>query len=166
VLRVETEEDKSVVTVVGSFAAVHPGATLCIRGEWCRNRKYGRQLRAHEYSETAPATQAGMENYLASGLVKGIGPVVAKAIVSHFGADTSRVLNEEPLRLMEVDGIGKKKAEMIRKAWTDQRDVTSVMMFLQVRVHVLTTTPPCACRAYLSDHESSPGLWSLSSRTT
>jgi exodeoxyribonuclease V alpha subunit len=131
VLKVEREEHNDLVTVVGSFPPTNVGAAVSVRGEWQRDARWGKQLRAVEYNETAPATQEGIENYLASGLVRGIGPVAAKQIVSFFGAETLTVLNEAPERLVEVEGIGPKKAKMIEQAWRGQKEVTAVMLFLQ-----------------------------------
>ena len=131
VLKVEREEHNDLVTVVGSFPPTNVGAAVSVRGEWRTDARWGKQLRAVEYNETAPATQEGIENYLASGLVRGIGPVAAKQIVSYFGAGTLDVLNEAPERLVEVEGIGPKKAKMIEKAWRGQKEVTAVMLFLQ-----------------------------------
>ncbi len=139
VLKLERlEESQELVTVVGNFGPINVGSSLSVSGEWKKDARWGRQLCAHEYKETAPATQEGIENYLASGLVKGIGPVVARQIVGHFGADTLRVLNETPERLVEVEGIGAKKVQMIIKAWQGQKEVTEVMLFLQS--HNVTTT--------------------------
>lgn len=138
VLKVEREGSQELVTVVGKFGPISVGMGLLVRGEWRQDARWGRQLAAHEYKETAPATQEGIENYLASGLVKGIGPVAARQIVQHFGADTLQVLNEAPERLIEVEGIGKKRVQMFVKAWRDQREVTEVMLFLQS--HNVSTT--------------------------
>lgn len=131
VLKVEREEHNDLVTVVGAFPPTNVGAAVSVRGEWRTDARWGKQLRAVEYNETAPATQEGIENYLASGLVRGIGPVAAKQIVGYFGAATLDVLNEAPERLVEVEGIGPKKAKMIEKAWRGQKEVTAVMLFLQ-----------------------------------
>ena len=131
VLKVEREEHNDLVTVVGSFPPTNVGAAVSVRGEWRTDARWGKQLRAVEYNETAPATQEGIENYLASGLVRGIGPVAARQIVGCFGAATLEVLNEAPERLVEVEGIGPKKAKMIEQAWRGQKEVTAVMLFLQ-----------------------------------
>jgi len=120
-----------IVTVVGNFGPVSVGMGLSVRGGWKHDTRWGKQLCAVQYKETAPATQEGIENYLASGLVKGIGPVAARQIVSHFGVRTLEVLNETPERLVEVEGIGAKRVQMFIKAWQGQKEVTGVMLFLQ-----------------------------------
>lgn len=138
VMKLESEVHEDLVNVVGVFPTVNAGAAISLKGYWKRGGKYGDEFRAREYVETAPATLTGLENYLASGLVKGVGPVVARQIVGHFGNETLSVLNDAPHRLVEVEGIGAKKAAMITKAWQGQREVTNVMMFLQS--HNVSTT--------------------------
>ena len=116
---------------MGNLAAVNVGATLRLKGEWKYDSKYGKQFNAIEYQETVPATIAGIEKYLGSGLSKGIGPVYAKRIVKKFKEDTIRIIDEEPDRLLEAEGIGPKRLEMIKKAWQDQKEIKNVMLFLQ-----------------------------------
>ncbi len=138
VLKVDCENLSEVVTVVGNFGPVSIGMGLSVRGEWKHDARWGKQLCAVQYKETAPATQEGIENYLASGLVKGIGPVAARQIVNHFGVRTLEVLNETPERLVEVEGIGPKRVQLFIKAWQGQKEVTEVMLFLQS--HNVSTT--------------------------
>ena len=119
------------VTVVGSMPEVHVGSVLELGGNWRIDAKYGRQFAMETYEEALPATVYGMEKYLGSGLVKGIGPKYAKAIVRQFGAETLNVIEEEPLRLLEVPGIGDTRVEWIRKSWEEQKEIKNIMMFLQ-----------------------------------
>lgn len=109
------------------------GTVLRLKGEWKHDSKYGKQFNVHDYLETVPATVAGIEKYLGSGLIKGIGPVYARRIVNHFREDTLRVIEEQADRLLEVEGIGQKRVEMIKKAWQEQKEIKNVMLFLQSR---------------------------------
>jgi len=113
------------------MASVNVGAVVSLRGEWKYDSKFGRQFNVYHYEESIPATVAGIEKYLGSGLIKGIGPVNAKRIVKVFKEDTIRVIEEEPDRLIEVPGIGKKRVEMIKEAWQNQKEIKNVMLFLQ-----------------------------------
>jgi exodeoxyribonuclease V alpha subunit len=119
------------VTVVGNLAAVNVGAALRLKGDWRFDSKYGKQFNAADYRETVPATIAGIEKYLGSGLIKGIGPVYARRIVNHFREDTLRIIEEEADRLINVEGIGQKRVDMIKKAWQEQKEIKNVMLFLQ-----------------------------------
>ena len=119
------------LTVVGTFPAVAAGTRVRVRGRFERDRKHGEQLRALSVTELLPTTLVGVERYLGSGLIKGIGEGYAKKIVAQFGMDTLRVLDEEPERLGEVDGLGKKRSQSVANAWREQRAVRDVMVFLQ-----------------------------------
>jgi exodeoxyribonuclease V alpha subunit len=95
------------------------------------NKNYGQQFEIESVKTTVPSTSAGIENYLGSGMIKGIGPVMAKRIVSHFKLDTLRVLDQEPKRLNEIEGIGRKRINLIIKSWKKHKDIRDVMIFLQ-----------------------------------
>lgn len=131
IIKIKSKGFPDLVTVVGKLAAVNVGSIISLKGEWKVDSKYGRQFAAQDYRETMPATIAGIEKYLGSGLIKGIGPVYAKRITGRFGEDTLRVLEEESDYLTEVDGIGTKRVEMIKKAWQEQKEIKNVMLFLQ-----------------------------------
>jgi exodeoxyribonuclease V alpha subunit len=131
VIKIKSRGFSELVTVVGNLAAVNVGATLNLKGDWKYDSKYGRQFVAANYRETVPATIAGIEKYLGSGLIKGIGPVFARRIVKHFKEDTLKVIEEEPDNLVIIEGIGKKRLEMIKKAWQEQKEIKNVMLFLQ-----------------------------------
>ncbi len=122
---------QGLVTVVGNMAGVHVGASVELQGAWMNHPRFGRQWKVTTYRVSAPATAAGVEKYLGSGLIKGIGPVTAKRIVKHFGVDALRIIDEEPDRLDEVAGVGKKRIAMIKQAWAEQRQIKEVMIFLQ-----------------------------------
>ena len=131
VIKIRSRVFSGLVTVVGNLAAVHVGSVLRLKGEWKHDSKYGRQFSAADYRETLPATAAGIEKYLGSGLIKGIGPVYARRIVQYFKEDTLRVIEESADYLIKVDGIGPKRVEIIKKAWQEQKEIKNVMLFLQ-----------------------------------
>jgi len=108
VARFQVPGERDLVTIVGSFANIQAGQTLKIQGFWRDHPKYGAQFQVEQYTETKPATLTGLEKYLGSGLIKGIGPVTAKRIVAHFGLDTLDIIETEIYRLIEVPGIGKR----------------------------------------------------------
>ena len=118
-------------TLVGTFHEVKVGAVLTVDGDWKVDKRYGRQFAAQSWSEELPATIVGIEKYLGSGLVKGIGPKFAKLIVSHFGLETFDVIEKDADRLLEVPGIGKTRVALIRESWEKQKDVKDIMVFLQ-----------------------------------
>ena len=131
VIKIKSKGFPDLVTVVGNLASVNVGAVVSLKGEWKYDSKFGKQFYVVYYTETIPATVAGIEKYLGSGLIKGIGPVNAKRIVKFFKEDTIRVIEEEPDRLIEVGGVGVKRIEMIKKAWLEQKEIKNVMLFLQ-----------------------------------
>ncbi|MDO4991208.1 MAG: helix-hairpin-helix domain-containing protein, partial [Eubacteriales bacterium] len=109
----------------------HVGAVLTLGGHWRIDSKYGRQFEVVTFEETLPATVYGIEKYLGSGLIKGIGPKFAKLIVTQFGKDTLDVIEAEPERLIEVPNIGKKRVEAIKRGWAEQKEIKNIMLFLQ-----------------------------------
>lgn len=131
VIKIRSKGFSDLVTVVGNLAAVNVGSTLRLKGDWKFDSKFGKQFSAIDYRETVPATIAGIEKYLGSGLIKGIGPVYARRIVKHFKEDTLRVIEEEADYLINVEGIGQKRVDMIKKAWREQKEIKNVMLFLQ-----------------------------------
>jgi exodeoxyribonuclease V alpha subunit len=122
---------RDLVTVVGNLLSPTPGEILKMQGEWSNHPKYGEQFKVVHYKSLVPASVAGIEKYLGSGLIKGIGPVMAKRIVKKFGKETLDVIENEIEKLVEVDGIAKKRIEMVKKAWADQKEIRQVMIFLQ-----------------------------------
>ncbi len=129
--RLRSEDTGDEVTFVGSMLAVSPGDTMRLWGRWEENSKFGRQLRVHRFETILPSTIDGIERYLGSGMIKGIGRVYAKRLVKAFGADTLRIINEEPEKLRNVAGIGRKRIHIIKEAWQEQRAIQSIMVFLQ-----------------------------------
>jgi len=130
--RLWTDTDRQgLVTVVGELPAVNPGETLRLGGKWTDHPTYGRQFRAEQCEQVMPATLEGIRRYLGSGLIKGIGPVIAEYIVETFGEDTLPIIDESPRRLREVPLIGEKRARLISEAWDTQRHIRQIMLFLQ-----------------------------------
>ena len=119
------------VTVVGTCAAIWVGEELSATGRWVNDSRFGLQFRAESIVCVAPTSVEGVRRFLAGGLIRGIGEIHAKRIVDKFGSDTLHVIEHEPRRLMEVDGIGKKRCDMIKKSWQSQKGVRDVMIFLQ-----------------------------------
>ena len=122
---------KEPVTVVGNLSGVQPGETLRLQGRWVEDRRYGRQFRIESFLSVAPSTLIGIEKFLGSGLVRGIGPVMARKLVARFELDTLRVIEEEAGRLHEVPGLGRVRIAAIQTAWREQRGIRDVMVFLQ-----------------------------------
>lgn len=137
VARLEVAGRGEPVTIVGSLLGVQPGESLHLRGRWVHDRRYGEQFRVASYLPVQPSTLAGIERYLGSGLVRGVGKVMAKRLVEAFGFETLDVIESDSDRLTEVDGIGPKRSGMIRAAWKEQREIKDVMLFLQS--HGVTT---------------------------
>ena len=132
IARLATERsDKELLTVVGPLLGAQVGESLLLTGRWTTHPRYGRQFEVWSYTTLLPATIQGIQRYLGSGLIKGIGPKMAERIVNHFGTDTLRVIEEEPERLTEVPGLGPKRMKMIADAWEEQKIIKEVMVFLQ-----------------------------------
>lgn len=131
VAKVKVSGHRDLVTVVGNFMAPTPGEILRMKGEWANHRKFGEQYKMISYKTAVPATINGIGKYLGSGLIKGIGPVMARRIVNMFGEDTLDVIDNHADMLTQVQGIGKKRIAMIRDAWQEQKDIREVMLFLQ-----------------------------------
>ncbi|MBW1675585.1 MAG: ATP-dependent RecD-like DNA helicase [Deltaproteobacteria bacterium] len=131
VARLKVRGNPELVTVVGQLAGIAPGEVLKLWGSWEIHPKYGQQFKANGYSVSLPAKMDGIEKYLGSGLIKGIGPAMAKQLVDRFREKTLQVIERSPNKLLGVEGIGEKRLQMILKAWEDQREVRDVMIFLQ-----------------------------------
>ena len=131
VMKVKVKGYDNLVTLTGSLLDVPVGSVLLVDGDWRVDPKYGQQFVAQSWTEVMPATLYGIEKYLGSGLVKGIGPAYAKAIVSRFGLETIDVIENDIERLLEVPRLGRKRMEKIRENWEKQKDIKEVMVFLQ-----------------------------------
>lgn len=131
VLRMKHTEKGEIFTAVGHFPFVGEGEMFELKGEWTEHPVYGPQFKVEVYRISVPATVRGIEKYLGSGLIKGIGPKTAKKLVEHFGRDTLNIIQYHPERLTEVEGIGEVKAKQIAQEFEQQRDIQDVMLFLQ-----------------------------------
>ena len=138
VIRLKVEKESELITVVGNLASINPGTQLLLKGSWKNDPKFGRQFAVESYKEELPSSLIGIEKYLGSGLIKGIGPVYAKKIIEEFGMDTIDIIENDPKRLYQVEGIGKKRLEMIINGWDEQKEIKNVMIFLQS--HGVSTT--------------------------
>ncbi|MFC1503941.1 ATP-dependent RecD-like DNA helicase [Spirochaetota bacterium] len=123
--------DNAVITAVGTMPSIIAGESIIMKGEWSNHPKYGRQFKVFEFKSTVPATMTGIKKYLSSGLMNGIGEVMADRIVKKFKEKTIDILENDIKRISEVNGIGKKRADLIKKSWDAQKEIRNVMIFLQ-----------------------------------
>jgi exodeoxyribonuclease V alpha subunit len=119
------------VAAVGNLGGVQPGETLRLTGKWITHARFGEQFQVSSFTAVTPATVRGIERYLGSGMVPGVGKEIASRLVAKFGAETLRVIDSQPQRLREVDGVGSVRAGQIQAAWRKQKDIREVMVFLQ-----------------------------------
>lgn len=131
IARLKVRGSQRIVTVVGNLMEPLPGEVVELQGRWKTHPRYGEQFEIENFKITVPATVQGIKKYLGSGLIKGVGPKTAERIVDHFGKKTLDIIEADIGRLEEIAGIGAKRVDMIRAAWAEQREIRSVMMFLQ-----------------------------------
>src|SRR3954470_19954136 len=130
VLRVKVKSHRDLVTVIANLPSVSAGEWITAEGHWVRDREHGLQLKAQLAKTVPPTSREGIEKYLGSGMVKGIGPVYAKKLVSHFGEKIFEVIESDSGRLEEVGGIGPGRRRKIKEAWIEQRFIREIMVFL------------------------------------
>ena len=130
VLRIKARGHRELVTVVGHAAEISAGEWITVSGQWHNDREHGLQFKAAFLRASAPTTAEGIEKYLGSGMIRGIGPIYASKLVGVFGAEVFEVIEQAPERLLEVPGIGKVRASRIAQAWADQKVVREIMVFL------------------------------------
>ena len=130
VLKVKAKGHRDLVAVIGSLPSVSAGEWVTAEGHWVQDREFGLQFRAEMINSTAPTTKAGIEKYLASGMVKGIGPVYAQKLVAKFSEKIFDIIETHSVRLEEVDGIGPKRRKRIKDAWAEQKVIRQIMVFL------------------------------------
>jgi exodeoxyribonuclease V alpha subunit len=130
VLRIKARGHRDLVTVVGHAAEISAGEWVTVSGTWVNSREHGQQFKASFLKASAPTTAEGIEKYLGSGMIRGIGPIYASKLVGAFGAAVFEVIEQAPERLREVPGIGKVRASRIAQAWADQKVVREIMVFL------------------------------------
>ncbi|MCS5700454.1 ATP-dependent RecD-like DNA helicase [Cyanobium sp. FGCU-52] len=130
VLRIKARGHRELVTVVGHAAEISAGEWVTVSGTWVNDREHGQQFKAAFLRSSPPTTAEGIEKYLGSGMIRGIGPIYASKLVAAFGAEVFEVIEQAPERLREVPGIGKVRAGRIAQAWADQKVVREIMVFL------------------------------------
>ncbi|MCC8193499.1 MAG: ATP-dependent RecD-like DNA helicase [Deltaproteobacteria bacterium] len=131
VLRLSVKGKADLVTAVGAMHEPQPGVSLKLAGRWTTHARFGEQFQMDRYETVLPATEAGIRHYLASGLIKGVREAMAKRIVDMFGADTFRVMEEDPEQLLKVPGIGMRTVDAVRAAWAEHQGIRELIMFLQ-----------------------------------
>jgi len=151
VARLKEGRKKDLTIIVGTLPAIQPGETVLCKGTWKTHPSYGRQFEVAEYTVERPTDLMGIQKYLESGLIKGVGKVYAQKIVDQFGTKTLEVLDKTPDRLLEVEGIGEKKAEKIKECWQEQQSIRNVMLFLRT----YGVSPAFAHRIYRAFGEAS-----------
>ena len=142
VLRVKVRGQRDEMTVLGSLPSVSAGEWLEAEGWWVRDKEHGLQFKARLMKTVPPTTVEGIERYLSSGLVKGIGPVLAKKLVGRFGAEVLGVIENRIAELQSVDGIGPKRRQRIEQAWQEAKQIREIMLFLHS--HGVSTQPGSA----------------------
>src|ERR1700757_4363761 len=130
VLRAKARGHRDLVTVVGHAAAIAAGEWITASGEWVNDRTHGQQFKARFLRTSAPTSAEGIEKYLSSGMIRGIGPAYAKKLMRSFGEKVFEIIEAAPERLREVDGIGPVRAASILAAWAEQKAVREIMVFL------------------------------------
>jgi exodeoxyribonuclease V alpha subunit len=130
VLKIKTKGHRDLVTVVGSLPSANPGEWITAQGQWVQDREFGLQFRADMLTSAAPTSREGIEKYLGSGMVKGIGPVYAKKLVDKYAEGIFDIIEHYSARLEEVDGIGPKRRKRIKEAWGEQKVIRNIMVFL------------------------------------
>lgn len=131
VLKVKAKGQRDLVTVIGNTVSVNPGEYVDCTGNWITNREYGLQFKAEQLRVVMPSTLEGIEKYLGSGLVKGIGPHFAKQLVKAFGDKVFEIIDTDPDRLMDLPGIGKSRRETVVQSWQEQKIIREIIVFLQ-----------------------------------
>ena len=130
VLRVKARGYRNLVTVVGTAATITPGEFIECQGCWVTHKNYGLQFQTTHLHVVPPSTLEGIEKYLGSGMVKGIGPHFAKKLVQAFGAQVFEIIEQTPERLTDLDGIGPKRKQRVVEAWAEQKVIREIMVFL------------------------------------
>ncbi|MEZ0370152.1 MAG: helix-hairpin-helix domain-containing protein, partial [Candidatus Sericytochromatia bacterium] len=131
VLQLQTAKSQDLTTVVGELPPMYAGESVRVRGLWLNHPKYGYQFKVQACEKLLPATVTGLQKYLASGLIRGVGPITAKRMVKAFGTEIIDIIENEPDRLLEVPLIGPRKRDLIVKSWDEHKEIQNIMVFLQ-----------------------------------
>lgn len=137
-------KNKEKTTVTGTFVNIQAGQEIHIEGSWSFHAKFGKQFLATSYTTALPTSLLGIKKYLGSGFIKGVGAVYSEKIVNHFKEETLNIIDQNPNRLTEIDGIGPKRIAQIKQSWTDQKYIAKIMVFLQEK----GVTPTYAVKIY------------------
>ncbi|HHX77280.1 MAG TPA: ATP-dependent RecD-like DNA helicase, partial [Firmicutes bacterium] len=129
--RLKVKGLRELQTIVGVLPNPVTGEVLNLQGVWILHPEYGRQFKIEKFTRMTPVTVAGIERYLASGVIKGVGPATAKLLIEKFGKDVLDIIEKEPERLREINGIGAKKAAMITESFANQKEMQQVILFFQ-----------------------------------
>ncbi len=131
ILQLDSGDYDDPVTVVGEMPAIFVGENMRFQGLWTQHQKYGKQFKAQRFEKVRPTTIIGLQRYLASGMIKGVGPITARRLIRAFGQDVIHVIEKEPERLLEIPLIGKSKRDEIVASWQEHKGIQNVMIFLQ-----------------------------------
>jgi exodeoxyribonuclease V alpha subunit len=131
IARVRSKDHPGRITIIGELGTVVPGEILEMTGSWAEHPKYGSQFKVDDCRQLLPASVNGIKRYLGSGLIKGLGPVMAQRMIAAFGARVLTILDKDPDRLLRVEGIGEKKLASIKASWEEHREIRGLMLFLQ-----------------------------------
>lgn len=131
IIKIKCKDNDDPITIVGNLISLNVGSVVLAHGNWVLNKKFGRQFSVVSWEEVLPATIYGIEKYLGSGLIRGVGPKFAKLIVSKFGYETLNVIENNPHRLLEIPNVGQKRVNLIFNAWKEHKDIKNLMIFLQ-----------------------------------
>jgi exodeoxyribonuclease V alpha subunit len=137
VARLQTQDEPDPIVIVGSLPSLQPGESLLCQGSWKKHAQHGKQFEVTSFESCIPSDLVGIQKYLESGMIKGIGPKYAKKIIAKFGINTLKIIDTEPHRLSEIEGIGSKRREQILTCWKEQHAIRKVMIFL--RGHEIST---------------------------
>lgn len=131
ILKIKCKDNDELITMVGNLISLSVGSVISAEGNWVLNKKFGRQFSVISWEEVLPASIYGIEKYLGSGLIRGVGPKFAKLIVSKFGYDTLNVIENSPHRLLEIPNVGQRRVDLIYNAWKEHKNIKNLMIFLQ-----------------------------------
>jgi exodeoxyribonuclease V alpha subunit len=131
VARLKVPNVQEEITIVGLMPSIQPGETILCKGQWKQHPQHGRQFEVASFDPQAPSDLIGIQKYLESGMIKGIGPIYAEKIVKTFGIDTLKIIDESPKRLLDIPGLGEKRVEKIISCWQEHRAIRNVMVFLR-----------------------------------
>src|SRR6185437_6755380 len=131
VARLKEPRKAELTCIVGPLPSIQPGETLRCKGSWEHHAQHGRQFKVHIFESHQPSDLVGIQKYLESGMIKGIGPAYAERIVKRFGLETLSIIDQDPRRLLDVDGIGPKRLSQVESCWQQQKSIREVMVFLR-----------------------------------